>query len=515
MTPEPRKTSTGRPGAAGLEKCGAAAGGGAAVILDLMPVRSRVRDFVEVALRSLALRSPASASAKEAFVAYSAQRMITQCGISIIVSAAFALLWWPTDPWILGPIGGVVPMFALLRGIIVGFGVLYFLIVHVIGWRRHALTVFSVMGLLTLFAIGGGMSQLGGPDRPWLYFSYVFPFVTMALPLRPMPRLLLTAAFATANIIGILVFEPEHLHSEYAPMMLSFLLAVIFASVLAGNTLYLAVRDSFLQSRALARASAEVRDYCDHLEDKVADRTAELRRLLAHLETAREDERAFLSRELHDQLGQELTAQRYALANTRRRYAESSGAIARNLLELEDLQTRITATVRGIVTALRPTMLDDQGLRAALDWLVRQGSERAGLTGTLTIDGDEALLAGDQPIAVFRIVQESVTNAIRHADAQAITVTLRIGGGAIELTIADDGVGFDPDQPRGARGGGAGLIGMRERARALRGELTIERRAAGGTAVRLRAPLTAADPAEPGAGDVRPPDSPPAAEAAL
>lgn len=432
----------------------------------------------------------ASADDDRAFSAFCGQRMTSQCDLALLVSCAFTILWWPTDPWILGGLPGAIATFAVLRGLIVGCALIYALLVHGTGLRRHPLAVLMVVAMVILFAIGVGMSGLGAPDRPWLYFTYVFPFVTVSLPLRTGPRVAFTLSLALANVAGIVVSHPEHLASPYAPMMLSFLAAVILVSVAAGHTLFLALRETFLQSLALARASAEVRDYCDHLEDKVTERTHELRRLLAHLETAREDERATLSRELHDELGQELAAQRYALAFTRRRYQDEPGAIARNLTELEDLQARITTTVRSIVTTLRPAVLDDQGLRAALTWLVRQTGERTGLDCALAVDGDEARLTGEQPIAVFRIVQESLTNAIRHGAPRRVDVALRVDANALELTVRDDGVGFDPAAPRPA-GGAAGLIGMRERADALGGDLWIDSGPGRGTTITLGLPLAA------------------------
>ena len=434
-------------------------------------------------------RTAASADDEVAFAAFCTHRMISQCDLALLVSCTFTILWWPTDPWLLGRLGDdVLRMFSIMRGLIVGLSLLYALVVHGLGLRRHALPVLWGTAMIILFAIGVGMARLGAPDEPWLYFTYVFPFVTVALPMRLGPRVAFTVSLALANVAGIAASSPEHFRSPYMPMMLSFLTAVILVSIAAGYTLYLALRETFLQSQQLARASAEVKDYSEHLEEKVAERTHELRRVLAHLETAREDERAFISRELHDQLGQELAAQRYALAFTRKRYQDEPAAIARNLDELDDLQGRIALTVRSIVTQLRPVVLDDQGLRAALDWLVRQTAERTGLTCTLVMDGDEAALTGEQPIAIFRIVQEAITNALRHADPQRIAVSVRLGA-TLEVDIADDGAGFDPAQARPSARGGAGLIGMRERAQALGGDLTVDSRPGAGTTVRLRLPL--------------------------
>jgi hypothetical protein len=214
-----------------------------------MSTNARLGARIAAAARELVpglRRTTADAADDRAFSAYCRRRMTSQCDLALLVSSVFALLWWPTDPWIFRDLPNVVDTFAVLRGFIIGLSLVYALLVHATPLRRHPFPVLIVVGTVILFAIGVGMSGLGAPDRPWLYFTYVFPFVTVSLPLRPGPRITFTLALAVANVAGILAAHPEHMQSPYAPMMLSFLVAVILVSVAAGHTLFLALRETFL-----------------------------------------------------------------------------------------------------------------------------------------------------------------------------------------------------------------------------------------------------------------------------
>src|SRR5687768_93162 len=115
--------------------------------------------------------TPASADDERAFGEYCERRMISQCDLALVVSCAFTILWWPTDPWIMGRLGDeVLELFSIMRGLIVGLAVIYVALVHGTGLRRHPLAVLWVIAMVILFAIGVGMAGLGPPDKPWLYF---------------------------------------------------------------------------------------------------------------------------------------------------------------------------------------------------------------------------------------------------------------------------------------------------------------------------------------------------------
>jgi signal transduction histidine kinase len=236
---------------------------------------------------------------------------------------------------------------------------------------------------------------------------------------------------------------------------------------------------NLLELRATERELAEANE---RLEEKVRERTARLRELALHLERSREDERRRIARDLHDETGQLLTALRMELDLARARANEAElQAILGRMGEV--LEQAFEAT-RALVGELRPRILDDLGLGPAVEWYVARFQGRPGIRCALTIDPPEVSASPELATAVFRILQESLTNVARHSGASAVRIRLARGGDAIELEVADDGRGFDPDATRT----GYGLLGMRERAQALGGSLEIRSAPGAGSRVRLRLP---------------------------
>lgn len=210
--------------------------------------------------------------------------------------------------------------------------------------------------------------------------------------------------------------------------------------------------------------------------DALKHQRDELRRLSARLTHAREEERRHLSRELHDELGQQLTAIRIELGALRR---DSHGETADRLRELIGHVDMLVGSVRRIAADLRPAMLDDLGLEAALEWLVKEWGERTGLALRLQVHPLREQLSEAAKIAVYRIVQEALTNVARHANARSAIVSLQSQAGHLRIVVADDGVGLshgavDKRQSNGLRG-------IRERARSLGGHAEISNRPGGGS----------------------------------
>lgn len=209
---------------------------------------------------------------------------------------------------------------------------------------------------------------------------------------------------------------------------------------------------------------------------------AELRALAARLQAVREDERARLSRDVHDVIGQGLTAIRLVAGGIARRHPEDPEVQSR-VADLRGLVDEITRTVRRLSTDLRPGVLDDLGLVAAVEWQARRFEERAGLTCTVEAAAELAPGRPPEPVgtAVFRIVQEALTNVARHARASEVAIRLLADGDALRLEVQDDGAGLGaPDPSRRP----LGVVGMRERALAAGGTLTLTEPDAGGVLVR-------------------------------
>ena len=210
---------------------------------------------------------------------------------------------------------------------------------------------------------------------------------------------------------------------------------------------------------------------------------AELRALATHLQDVREEERTRLSREVHDVLGQQLTAIRLGIGWFGRHYSDDEAAQAR----LADVRATIDETirhVRQIASDLRPGVLDDFGLASAVEWQAKRFEERTGTPCRLDVQGATEPPA-DVATAAFRVLQEALTNVARHAEAGAVTVTLGLGPDAVRLVVADDGRGFEP-APSGRRS--LGLVGMRERAGAQGGTLEVRGVRGRGTVVECTLP---------------------------
>ena len=224
-------------------------------------------------------------------------------------------------------------------------------------------------------------------------------------------------------------------------------------------------------------------------ERRLAEYSARLGTLSRRVLTVQEEERRAVARELHDELGQVLTAVRLNLQTLRRRSADATlGPVFEDGLAL--LETAI-AEVRALSTRLRPTILDDLGLEAAL----RSHLERSSVRAELALDTDIRLpgrrLDPAVETACFRIVQEAMTNALRHAEASRLAVALRVVNGELLLSVRDDGRGFDlaAAAGRAARGESAGLSGMEERAQLAGGRLEMNTAPGRGTEVRALFPL--------------------------
>jgi PAS domain S-box-containing protein len=216
-----------------------------------------------------------------------------------------------------------------------------------------------------------------------------------------------------------------------------------------------------------------------------------LRALAARLEAVREQERAHVAREVHDELGSSLTAIKMEVVQLRQGLekleADDAAGLAARANAAAELIDATMGAVRTIAMELRPAILDDFGLVAALDWQLNEFSRRTGIRGHMHVAPGQTPVAPNQAIAVFRVFQELLTNIARHAGASRVEVRLAQEDGNLQLVVRDDGRGFEPAAATGS--GGLGLVRMRERLKALGGELDIASAAGRGTAVEVRLPL--------------------------
>ena len=227
----------------------------------------------------------------------------------------------------------------------------------------------------------------------------------------------------------------------------------------------------------------------DRLDREVAHRTGELTELAHHLQTVREDERAHLARELHDELGALLTAAKLDVARIRRMTRTQAPEIDERLKHMSELLDQGIALKRRIIEDLRPSALSNLGLIPALEILTQEFAQRSGLQLSLELDDTPTNEAGR--LALYRLVQEALTNVMRHAKARHVRVSLSEADGWLQLHIRDDGQGFNPDT---VGAGHHGLLGMRYRIESLGGTLQLLSVPGRGTLVLARLPSVEPEP---------------------
>jgi PAS domain S-box-containing protein len=251
-------------------------------------------------------------------------------------------------------------------------------------------------------------------------------------------------------------------------------------------------------------AQAALKRAHDELEERVRERTADLSganewqrieaqraQLFTRLVLAQEDERQRIARELHDQLGQQMTALRLTL-ETLRTLASERGELRAQVEMLQELARQLDQDISFRVWELTPAVLQDVGLAAALTEYAGNWSKRCGVLAEVHMTRPTAPLTPDMETTIYRFAQEALNNVAKHARAARVDVVLEYSPGHVSLIVEDNGVGFEPSA-REVTDGGFGLIGMRERAALAGADFQIESAPGKGTTVILRVPAAAGD----------------------
>ncbi len=242
--------------------------------------------------------------------------------------------------------------------------------------------------------------------------------------------------------------------------------------------------------RAL-RESADRRER-QRAEDKLRKSLDQLRALSSYLQYVREEERTRIAREVHDELGQALTGLKLDLSWLATRLARNRQPVQDKVRTMTEHIDETIHTVRRIATELRPGILDSLGLVAALEWQANEFQSRTGIPCVVTTTVADTLWDQQFSTVVFRIFQETLTNVIRHAKATRVDVRLAEDGDYLKLSVKDNGRGISEDDIANTRS--IGLVGMRERAMLIGGDLSLQGAPGQGTLVTLRVPLNRATP---------------------
>ena len=223
-----------------------------------------------------------------------------------------------------------------------------------------------------------------------------------------------------------------------------------------------------------------------HAQRELEESQQRLKKLTRHLQESRENERGALARDLHDHFSQSLTAIQLDLLAVRQRVAEDA-TTSRKLDETMEMLEALAADVRRLSTELRPGMLDDIGLRAAIEWQVNEFTERTGIVCEMNLLEDDSAVSLPVATGVFRVFQEALTNIERHASATRVRVSMECSDEMLVLTVTDNGRGIGKRQLRSRKS--LGILGMKERVGVLGGEIRIDGTPGKGTTVEVRVPL--------------------------
>jgi two-component system sensor histidine kinase UhpB len=313
---------------------------------------------------------------------------------------------------------------------------------------RALLTQVLVANLVVISLAVGGAGVLAGSDG--LGLASVLVILTVA-------------------IAATVVFNALLLTRRFAPLE-RLIEAMERADLSRPGTNLGAATDGRAETEEVARLEVAFRRMLERLE-------AERRRSASAALDAQEDERARVARDLHDEVNQSLTGLLLHLEAARQ---SAPPELIPELTETKALANRAMDELLSVARQLRPTALDDLGLEAALTAHVEDLERRSGITASFEVDGDLRELQPEVQLVLYRVAQEALSNATRHSGADRIGVRVRRADRRAELTVSDNGRGFSFDEA----GGGLGILGMRERALLVGGELGIESRPTG-TTVRL------------------------------
>jgi signal transduction histidine kinase len=222
------------------------------------------------------------------------------------------------------------------------------------------------------------------------------------------------------------------------------------------------------------------------LQEELRAQREQLRALAAHVESVREEERVRIAREIHDELGQALTCMSMDLAFLDKQLPKENTQAAARVSALATLVKETVNTVRRISAELRPSILDDLGLGAAVEWLAHDFETRTGIDCAVSVPGT-ITMSTERSTVVFRICQEALTNVARHANASHVSIDVIEAGDTLTLEVHDNGRGISEEEIR--RADSLGLLGMRERAALLGGVAEVKGDAGHGTSVTVHVPL--------------------------
>lgn len=286
-----------------------------------------------------------------------------------------------------------------------------------------------------------------------------------------------------SQLIGIVTTRMQVNHAQVQQTLVFARVGIGMVTLVALFAFYLYLRQTRELEAARQRTQAALAQERDQLEQQVRERTASLAELATHLQQVREHERGHLARELHDELGALLTAAKLDVARLKSRVGDTSPEVAQRLQHLTDSLNSGIALKRRIIEDLRPSALANLGLSASLEILAREFSEQTGVAVNTRLE--PVKLDESRQLTVYRLVQESLTNISKYAQARQVQVSVYGQADLVQVSVVDDGRGFDA---AGMKPSTHGLAGMRHRVEAAGGRLRVDSAAGRGTRVSAQLP---------------------------
>ena len=401
----------------------------------------------------------------EAFERWARPWLVLYTAVTALVYGGVLLLaTWPLDHLVLTD-DAQRASFALLRATNTVVAIVSALGLLLRPVRRHV-TLWCGLTLLA-YSVGGSFHASALPHDPFFWPAVFSPLGTSAMLVTLGPRIAWTLSLGAAHVLTWYLRRPDAWGAAETSALLGLYAHALVFSIGLGHVVHLFAWQIFRDRQKQRAMARELEGWNERLRREVDARTADLRRLARRLEEVHEDERRRLAHELHDELGQSLTALRLEVAVLGRH-----GLSREQRRALDARLDELLESVQWTVSSLRPKALEEQGLAPACDWLLTRFAAQTGLDVESSID-EAATPSAETSLAVFRVLQEALTNVGKRAEASGVSVTLVREGEQIVLSVTDDGAGFDlSGSPRSE--GGHGLLGMRERALAIGGSVEIE-----------------------------------------
>lgn len=387
-------------------------------------------------------------------------------GLGLVLGVA-ALAWWPIDRLVYPESAAIRDAFTDFRVRIfvldVGFA---FALPRLAFARRHAHAAAWLAGLSNLLLAGWFAAEAGEGAVMWFYYAFMTPVfsVLLLVPLRV--RIWVATSFSAA-VVGAWIAHPlTRLDAPGATAGISYLTFATGLAIFIGHLLYVQVQRSFHLGRRVERQRVDLANLAARLEERVQEQTEVIRDLGTRAQEVRAQQRLEIARELHDDLGQELTSMRLLVDLGIRLHSDR--AVLDSFASLAGQIHRIQGSLRQVLVSLSPQPLEDGSLIESLAVLVGELERRSGLECRFVHRHIADGLSPAVSLALFRIAQEGLTNALRHARARRLDLRLELRGDEVALEIRDDGRGIEPAEI----GRGFGTCGIQERANTLGGRAT-------------------------------------------